>query len=518
MSAEGSPASTYEIQGPWELGSLVSRYVLLLPLSRSTRAEVWLAQEASPQPQAPLVAIKRFLVDTSGAPARIEHPHVAQVLDEGTHGDSRYWVMEYCDGEGLSIVRRMGYKYNTPIPTEIAAYWISMAALGLSAGAASPSELLVHGRLSPQNVLATFDGGLKILNWKKNHSSDGAKIAYMSPEQARGEKFDARSDVFSLGSILFELVTNSPLYPGEDARAVQELLASSAAIPTPSQRRADVPEDLEPIIIKALFRKTDNRYQTPLELHQALEEWLARINFTAGKTDAARYLRSVFARRIHERRQLIETSRDSEGTRSAFQRLAQLAEAHHQQSASTTNRGHLHQPPRSRTRALIIGATSVAFIAAGAVLTRKMWLPHHHESPPAALPSASTAATPPEKTPEATPGSTDVEPTGEPPSPPPRSTLGIEFPPTELPNTPKSTPSPKPKKSPADAQGRLSLKTTPWSTVYLGAKNLGDTPLIEVPLPVGRHRLRLVNPEAKLEKQIDVNIEPNQTTIQKLTL
>ena len=92
------------------------------------------------------------------------------------------------------------------------------------------------------------------------------------------------------------------------------------------------------------------------------------------------------------------------------------------------------------------------------------------------------------------------------PNPPPLA------PPTPV-VPPKAVVSPK-----AVARGKLSLKTDPWTTVYLGKTRLGDTPLLNVTLPVGRHTLRLVNPEANLSSSIDVEIKPNKTTVRKLEL
>jgi hypothetical protein len=82
---------------------------------------------------------------------------------------------------------------------------------------------------------------------------------------------------------------------------------------------------------------------------------------------------------------------------------------------------------------------------------------------------------------------------------------------------PDAGPKPKPRVASAEAPGRLTLKTDPWTTVYLGKKNLGDTPLINVPLPAGRHVLRVVNPEKRIESTIEVEIAPNETTVKKLS-
>lgn len=558
-------------------------------------AEIWLARQSGLKGFEKLVVIKRmmttlerdqeyvdmFLTEARLA-AQLTHNNVVQIFELGEEAGSLYMVMEYLDGEDLAAVRRTGQKHGLPLLDHYTAKLISMAAEGLHyahtrVGIDGKALGIVHRDISPQNLIATFDGGLKVVDFgiaklATHHTNSGklkGKLAYMSPEQARGEQLDARSDVFSLGIVLFEVVTRTRLLPKMNDLDLLTLMAGNDPLPRPSERRSDVPPGLEAIIQKALTRKREHRYQNARELHEALEGWMRETGKHVSSGDLADYLRTVFARRIHDRRQMIETAMTTELTPSAARNLSNLVAKQQQATGSSSTSGSSTRGRdglKRRGPAIALASMSALVLFIGLAVLKRM----HAASvmPPEgvavqgpkpmvvvkqapALPPVLVIDTVPTgamlvvdgvargKAPQTLeqlgvgkhevqatlegylPGtkSVSLERAGERVMaelalvavPPP-----VAAPPLAVETKPPVKTPPVRKVAPVAAAGKLTLKTTPWSTVYLGKKKLGDTPLLNVPLPAGKHLLRLVNPESNAENSIEVEIKSNETTVKKL--
>ncbi|MEW5741158.1 MAG: serine/threonine-protein kinase [Myxococcota bacterium] len=565
--------------------------MLLAPLAQGGMAEIWLARQSGLKGFEKLVVIKRmtgaleadpeyvemFLTEARLA-AQLNHPNIVQIYELGEQSGSLYIVMEYLDGENLAVVRRNGQKVGLPLLDHHAARLIAWAADGLhyahtKVGLDGNPLHIVHRDVSPQNLIATMDGSLKVVDFgiaklASQNTTSGklkGKFAYMSPEQARGEQVDARSDVFALGICLFELLTRTRFLGKLDDVQVLSTIAGTGALPRPSQRRADVPAALEDIVMKALVRKKEARFQSARELHDALEEWLRTTGAAASSNDVGDYLRTVFARRIHERRELIEAAMKAELTPNSAKSFAELAKAKGPDTGATSrSRAKTALPPeRRRPLALVGGVVAVLVLAVvlGVLLTRPA-LPEDadgegRKSKLLDTPPELTVKPPVVEAPQSTVLVIDTVPRGatvtldgklrgEAPITldglplgehlvkasldghqdsqrtvtlaRPGERLVVELALAPLPQAPVAAPKDKPRSRPAEAPGKLTLKTTPWTTVYLGKQKLGDTPLIEVSVPSGKRVLRLVNPEKGLDSTIEVEILPGQTTVKKLSL
>ena len=574
----------------WEPGTPVGRFTLLTPLAQGGMAEIWLARQSGLKGFEKLVVIKRMVTSLERDPeyvdmfltearlaAMLSHPNVVQIYELGEEAGSLYIVMEYLDGEDLAIVRRTGQKHGLPLLDHYTARLISMAAEGLHyahtrTGIDGKPLGIVHRDISPQNLIATFDGGLKVVDFgiaklATHHTNSGklkGKLAYMSPEQARGEQLDARSDVFSLGIVLFEVVTRTRLLPKLNDLDLLTIMAGNDPLPRPSERRPDLSPGLEMIITKALTRKREQRFQNARELHEALESWLRDTGKHASAGDLADYLRTVFARRIHDRRQLIETAMTAELTPSSAKHLSNMVA----RQAASTGSSESHSSTRRRDglkrRGPVIAlvALSVLVLGIGGAIVKRI---SDREQPVVEPPRPVVVKPPPPAAPPVL--VVDTVPTGalltvdgkeRGPAPQTLEQLGVGphqisatlegyqpaaravlleragervmvelalLPvPVPVPVVPDAVPDAgKPvvkaqvKRPPPPAPtGKLTLKTTPWSTVYLGKKKLGDTPLLNVVLPAGKHTLRMVNPESNLENSIEVEIKANETTVKKL--
>ncbi len=580
--ASGGPGGT-----SWEPGTTVGRFTLLTTLAQGGMAQIWLGRQSGLQGFEKLVVIKRMVGELESDPesvdmfltearlaAQLTHPNVVQIYELGDQAGALYIVMEYLEGEDLASVRRTGQKHGLPLLDHYAARLISMAAEGLhhahtKVGLDGRPLRIIHRDISPQNLIATFDGGLKVVDFgiakaSTHHTHSGklkGKLAYMSPEQARGEQLDARSDVFSLGIVLFELVTRTRLLPKLGDLELLTLMGSTDPLPRPSERRADLPPGLEEIILKAMERRREQRYQSARELQDALDAWMREQGKSVSAGELADYLRVLFAKRIHDRRQLIETAMTSELTPSSAKHLAELAHLElsspgsHSRTNATASAGR-----RSGLVAALV-ALSVLVAVIGAAIVRRV------TTEPTATPTRVARVVQPPPTPPAAPTLVvDTVPTGaevtldgETKGQAPLTLAGLAIGVHQvqaalagyLPSSravtlarpgervlieialavvPAAVPEPAPvarieprpppvKKAPrVDPPGKLTLKTTPWTTVYLGKKKLGDTPLINVSLPPGKHTLRLVSPETNTDNAIEIEIRSNETTVKKLML
>lgn len=228
----------------------------------------------------------------------LNHPNIVQVFDFGTIGGTFFLAMEYVEGLDLLRLLAASLRAGRPLPPEIAAYIVQETARGLDyahrkTDAFGEPLSIVHRDVSPQNVLVSWDGAVKLVDFgvaraRGVHEDDGmvkGKYAYMSPEQARGEPVDRRADVYAAGLVLFELCCGRPLFRGKG----KEILAQvkTGAIVRPRDIAPDVPERLEAIILRALAFHPDERFQSARDLQTALGRFvLEQAQRTGSLVDA----------------------------------------------------------------------------------------------------------------------------------------------------------------------------------------------------------------------------------------
>jgi eukaryotic-like serine/threonine-protein kinase len=322
---------TFELQR----GSRVGNYELLVRIGRGGMASVWVAR-GRPTPTSPerLVAVKAMLPDLAsnmefrsmfldeGQIVRsIDHQNVVHVYEVGQERGILYMAMEWVEGDSLHTLIAEANK-RRPIPPEVAVRLISDTAAGLHAahelrGWDGQLREIVHCDVSPHNILIGLDGVVKLVDFgvagamNQIGTDDELKIrgkfGYMSPEQAQAKQLDRRSDVFSLGIVLFELTTGYRLFRGRDDRHTLELV-TWGKIPRPSQVISKYPERLEGIVMKALEREIERRFQTAEELRDALETYLVEERILVPAAGVKGLLRKVLGAKIDQRRQQIRAS------------------------------------------------------------------------------------------------------------------------------------------------------------------------------------------------------------------
>ena len=273
-----------------------------------------------------VVAIKRMLPNLADSEdfekmfqaevnltARLAHPNIAQVFGNGEHDGYLYVVMEYIDGRDLAkVLTILGPRGETlPIPLAVLIAVEVARGLDYAHNFRDPSsgtrECLVHRDISPQNIMVSFDGQVKVVDFGIAKVTDGVegtrtgtirgKLAYMAPEQAAGEPFDHRVDVFALGVVLYECLTGARLFRGANqADTLRRVLACE--VPRPSDKNAAIPPLLDAIVLRALARRAADRYPSVQELGRDLTAFLAQHAPGVVPRDLGAFLSTVFAESI----------------------------------------------------------------------------------------------------------------------------------------------------------------------------------------------------------------------------
>lgn len=258
--------------------------------------------------------IKMFL-DEARIAASISHPNVAQVFDLGSHEDTHWIAMEYLHGEPLREVLRHIMEVGPALDPPLAARIIGDAAEGLHAahelrGKDGRPLNLVHRDVTPHNLFLTYDGVVKVVDFgiakvtgRLSTTQAGTlkgKIAYMAPEQIRGRDIDRRTDIFALGVVLWELTTGRRLFRMDsDLETVERVQA--CVVPPPSSMCSDYPVELESIVMRALRKNRDERYQTARDFSRALQQYLMQAGQFVGPEEISAYVQNLFGDRIRQR-------------------------------------------------------------------------------------------------------------------------------------------------------------------------------------------------------------------------
>jgi serine/threonine-protein kinase len=296
-------------------------------------AELFLGKESTGRP----VVIKRILphlarqtsfvsmfIDEARIGSRAKHPNLVEVHELGQVGTDLFLVMEYLVGENLaSIVRRLTRRQEQ-IPLGLCAYIIAEVCDGLHAAHELTDEggnrlELVHRDVSPQNVFVTYGGDVKLLDFgvataahRLTQTATGdvkGKYAYMSPEQCRGEPLDRRSDIFSLGTVLYELTTQRRLFKRANELQVMRAITEDP-IPRPTREIEGYPQVLEDICVRALARDPAQRYSTAAEMREDLLKAMTQLGLDGDPHEqiASKFAR-VFSDRMEQKREQLERVR-----------------------------------------------------------------------------------------------------------------------------------------------------------------------------------------------------------------
>ncbi len=298
-------------------GTRFGQYVLLEKIATGGMAEVWKARMRGVEGFQKIVAIKKILphlsdnrefidmfIDEAKFAAQLNHNNIIHIYDLGKIQSSYYIAMEYIDGFDLKTILKSAQERDVPLSIELSLFIATKIASALDYAHRkrdfeNRDMGLVHRDVSPQNVLISQEGDIKLCDFgiakaasKASHTQAGAlkgKLQYMSPEQAWGKGIDRRSDIFALGTVLFEMLTNRKLFTGENEISILEQVRDPKIDP-PSKFNEDVTPEVDRIVLKALAKEPADRFDTAAEMARDLDAVLYEIKPTPTSADLAIYM------------------------------------------------------------------------------------------------------------------------------------------------------------------------------------------------------------------------------------
>lgn len=295
-------------------------YYLLEKIAVGGMAELFKAKQRGVHNFQKIVAIKRILphlsdndefvtmfIDEAKLAAQLTHPNIVQIFDLGKASGAYYIAMEYVDGRDLRSLLRRVREYQLPFPEQVAAYVAAKVAQALDyahrkRGMNDKELKLVHRDISPQNILLSGDGAVKLVDFgiakaatKSTQTMAGAlkgKLLYMSPEQALGQPLDARSDIYSLGLVLFELLTGERCFQADSELGVLEKVRLGRVADVKAFNPL-VSDEMVGILNKALTKSVEQRYASARLMDRDLRELLARQGGEPSEHDVAEYVNAL---------------------------------------------------------------------------------------------------------------------------------------------------------------------------------------------------------------------------------
>jgi serine/threonine protein kinase len=314
------------------------KYFLLDRIGEGGMAEIFRARMSSLDETGRLIVIKRIQGAFSNnaeflqmfkaevqVTMRFTHPNIVQLYESGEENGQQFIAMELVDGRNVRQILSKVSQKQQRIPIAAACVMVEQTAAGLHYAHTFKDRItgeplnLVHRDVSPQNILVSYDGNVKVIDFgiakaATNGEATRAgvikgKLSYLSPEQVMGDVLDARSDVFALGIVLWELLTGKRLFVAEGDNEFQVLKmieSCNTFVKPPSTYNPEVPKELDAIVMQALQRDLSKRYQNAEEMARHLRKLLAVQFSDFGPSDIANFVKKLFHELIVEDRKQLQ--------------------------------------------------------------------------------------------------------------------------------------------------------------------------------------------------------------------
>lgn len=366
-------------------GTRFGKYTLLNRIAVGGMAEIFLARQEGLEGFEKTICIKRIrphlssqenfvrmFLNEAKLAAQLSHPTVVQIYDLGRINDSYFIAMEYIPGRDMSRIIPKAERAGIPFPMIYALRIASSVCEGLyyahtKTDAYGNPLNVVHRDITPENILVSWDGTMKIVDFgiaKANTQIEQTrageikgKLSYMSPEQAMGKSLDQRSDIFSVGAVLYEWVTGYKLFTGENEMAILKSIIDGKIYP-PSYFKEDVPEAVEKILMRALEKDREQRYQTAWEMQFDIDTYLASCEFTPSNIHLSNFLKQIFDDEIEREKEMLLRARRQEeaedAQEEAEEEILELEDVGGR-ALSGSVQGSIDGGGRSRSRATSIG-------------------------------------------------------------------------------------------------------------------------------------------------------------------
>ncbi len=335
--------SNFSFQRLGHMAQQFGKFKLLKKIASGGMAEIHIAKQRGMEGFEKIVVIKTILpnlasneefvqmfLDEARIAARLTHPNIVQIYDLGRVGSTYFIAMEYVQGENLRTVAKACRKKKAPLPLQHTVKVISQASEGLhyahSKQDTSGAPLnIVHRDISPQNILVSFEGITKLVDFgiakaatQYQETRAGilkGKYSYMSPEQCMSRPVDARSDIFSMGIVLWELATGLRLYKLDSELMILKEITEGKVRP-PRDVNQQIPAELEAIILKALEKRPKDRFSSALEMHMALEEFMKNQGLISSTVHLSAFMRELFKDKLENLRKIEQAQADGDNLES----------------------------------------------------------------------------------------------------------------------------------------------------------------------------------------------------------
>lgn len=538
--------------------------------------ERWVAIKQIHEHLAEEEAFRSMFLDEARVAAQMSHPNLVQVTDVGIEDGRPFIVMEYVRGETLAQILKRCHRRGRRIPLTVAARIIACACEGLHHAhelrdADGTPKGLVHRDLSPHNVLISYEGGVKVADFgiakaqgRSTHTRTGivkGKPQYMSPEQATAKAVDRRSDVFSLGILLFEATLNRRLFK-EDSEYRTFFRITKGDVPPPRSVERTYPVQLERVVMRALAVKPADRQQTARDLQIDIERALSAIGESVTSADIEAFMGTLFADRIRAHENLLAWARSNPtGVPPASHHITNDETGSSSVSVPAGDAADDEGPDvfeepspvavraRRGSRWLVAGiliGSLVAAVGLGALAVQLAKGPGDDGAGGGSSQSTKMAeliGTGDEREPDAAaPATRDAEPAADAAARPADDGGGgevlvfdasaIQAPDAgdggggevlvfELDAVAASAPGgqKRPVHRPqAQGNGTVSVMATPWCDVYLDGRRLGRTPIMRATVPAGRHTVLLLPRGQQPGVRRTIRVQPGGNTPVSLNL
>ena len=553
-------AQELEVGGDLYRGMKIGRYEVLTQLSVGGMAELFLGYTAGPGGFRKYVVIKKILpdardneqfvrmfLDEARITAAFSHPKIGQVFELGQDDKELFLAMEFIAGQNLNQVVGACARKRAVLPIGFSASVAHDLAQALHYAHIfttpdGQSLPVIHRDVAQKNVMVTYDGVVKLLDFgiAKARGSLGrthvgtvkGTTGYMSPEQVRGESLDGRSDVFSLGVVLFEMVTGQRLFAADTE--IDEMKAIlHQPIPQPHDLVPVVPEALSHVVMRALAREKSDRFGSAKEMARAMQASCSNLLFD--QEQRASFMREHFDEKMKATQALLQSAgtvveRDSQVVQAAVKALTEepgiqsnaprMAKGAARKARARPKKKHdtdeqlmlmnmAKQPssavvsePAPKSGLLVPLITLIIVVGLGAVVFRVVF--GSNTLPPEAIEAQKRLGQPGSTGPVPIPGEPGVPQETPPGLPGPIPEFGdraavvpkaVERPVEAGNQTAVGDDDKKKPKAPSVSKGTFTLITFPSATVFRGKTQLGKTPLFNAELPIGTHVLTLVGPD-----------------------
>jgi len=304
-----------------DLPATIDRYECLRKIATGGMAELFLAKQSGLEGFEKVVVLKRILhnlamdeefvsmfLNEARIAAKLSHPNIVQIYDLGKADESYYIAMEYISGRNVQEVIEKEAQRGGLIPVEHVCRIVAGVCDGLFYAHTrkdydGENLNIVHRDISPQNILVSFAGGVKVVDFGIAKASTQlaqtragvlkGKYAYMSPEQVKGSKIDARSDIFAVGLVMYEMLTGRRAFERESSLKTLKAIVQEKPL-NPREVNPDVPMEVVKLLSKALEKSPDRRYKDAQEMQLALEDYLDSSPKKSNNIRISRYLYEVF--------------------------------------------------------------------------------------------------------------------------------------------------------------------------------------------------------------------------------